>query len=57
MPNPSGPAPAITTTSSNWMSARLTVCSAQAIGSIIAASLSDMASGMRCTREVGGRRM
>ncbi len=55
--NPSGPAPAITTTSSSWMSPRLTAWIAQAIGSIIAASSSDRLSGTLCTREVRGRRM
>ena len=38
---PIGPAPAITTTSSSWMSPRLTAWIAQASGSMIAASSSD----------------
>ena len=57
MPRPSGPAPAMTTTSSSWISPRFTVWMAQAMGSIMAASLSEMPSGILCTRAVAGRRM
>ena len=54
---PSGPAPAITTTSSSCTSPRLTVWIAQASGSMIAASSSEMPSGIWCTIAVGGMRM
>ena len=55
--SPIGPAPASTTTSESCTSPRCTVWMAQERGSMIAASLSGMASGITCTREVEGRRM
>ena len=51
---PMGPTPAITTTSSSWMSPRFTAWIAQASGSMIAASSSGISAGIRCTQR--GRR-
>ncbi len=57
MPKPSGPAPASTTTSSNWISPRFTAWAEQAYGSIRVAFSIARSCGTRWVRASLGKRI